>query len=45
MLLDVVGRYLPARTCEPGACSIPLGGTPNARVRQIVISCSFSEAS
>ncbi len=38
LLLELVGYYLAARSCEPGASGIPLGGTSNARVTQVAIA-------
>lgn len=37
VLMEIVGYYLAARSCEPGTSGIPLLGTSNARVTQVVI--------
>ncbi|HXT14363.1 MAG TPA: hypothetical protein VN706_01955 [Gemmatimonadaceae bacterium] len=38
VLMEIVGYYLAARSCEPGTAGVPLLGTANPRVTQVIIA-------
>jgi hypothetical protein len=37
LAMELVGYYLAARSCEPGTPGVPMAGTANPRVTQVVI--------
>lgn len=37
VLMEMIGYYLAARSCEPGTSGVPLAGPANARITQVVL--------